>query len=541
MWNPLLRQKPVYLSIAALLLVALGSTLFRIHLHGESSLPTGDSAWQVSILHEIEVVEPGGTIRISPPYDTRYARLYSQALAYPGLRQIRSKTDRREREIVLTARNPGHYQVESTFSIQVSSVGLSTPKPVAPTEQNRQVWMSSEDGITVNSPVTDRIIAAISQKTPEAAGLIEQIYNYVSTQVRINSSATSDSDAALKSHSATALGSIRALIALLRSAHLPARMVSGIDLHESPQKQPLVWAEVFDGNRWVSLDSVNGYYDHLPPYYVPVRKGDHTLATGHDARISGTTIKITTTRADASLLQSDSRKITEIFSLNRLAPVSRETLAVLLLLPLGVLSTEIVRQFAGIRTYGTFTPTLLALAITHVAWTTAIIVIALVTAIGFTFRASMPDLNLQRTPRLAIVFTLVALSMSLVVSGFSYFDPALDSSVVLLPAVILTMMVDRIYTVYDERGARIALQRLLWTIMTSFIALLVLLQTHWGAWLVSYPEMHAATLAAIILIGLYDGPRLKDLPYFHWIREPARKIRNRLTDGAQSGQSGDSM
>ena len=73
------------------------------------------------------------------------------------------------------------------------------------------------------------------------------------------------------------------------------------------------------------------------------------------------------------------------------------------------------------------------------------------------------------------------------------------------------------------------------------ISVYVLLQTHWGTWLVSYPEMHAATLAIVIMIGLYHGPKLRDLPSFAWLKEPARTLRDRKTDKHQPGQSGDSM
>ena len=138
------------------------------------------------------------------------------------------------------------------------------------------------------------------------------------------------------------------------------------------------------------------------------------------------------------------------------------------------------------------------------------------------------------------MFTLVALSMSFVVSGINYFDPATDSTVTLLPMLILTMLVDRIYSVYDERGLCSAVVRLFWTVVTAVVAMLVLLQAHWGTWFVSYPETHAITLALIIMIGLYHGPRLKDLAAFRWLREPARQLRDRKTDTDQAGQSGDS-
>ena len=254
--------------------------------------------------------------------------------------------------------------------------------------------------------------------------------------------------------------------------------------------------------------------------------------------------KIDTTQAPADLSSSDGRGLVEVLDLNRLSPANREHLGILLLLPLGVLATEIMRQIMGIRTYGTFTPTLIALAIVHVDWLTATIIFMLVTVIGIVIRSYLPNLNLQRTPRLAIVFTLVSVSMSLVVSGFMYYDPGMDGFVVLLPVVILTMLVDRIYTIADTYGMRTAMIRLFWTVVSAFVSLIVLLQADWGIRLVSYPELHAATLAVIILIGLYKGPKLSSVPALSWLHEPETKTKKtrkpaRKTD--QSGQSSDSV
>ena len=296
---------------------------------------------------------------------------------------------------------------------------------------------------------------------------------------------------------------------------------------------------MYIGDEWRSFDPVHGYLNELPIFYIPMRKGDDKQIRTENAAISSSVSVVRALPTYDGLLSSDTRKLTDILDLTRLTLPSREMLSILLLMPLGVLASELLRQFAGIRTYGTFTPTLLALAVTHVDWPTAVIVLALVTIIGVAIRAAMPGLNLQRTPRLAIVFILVAMSMSLVVSGISYFDPAIDSTVTLLPLVILTMLVDRIYTVYDERGVQSALTRLVWTVIAAMVSLYILLQSHWGTFLVSYPEVHAVTLAAILLIGLYRGPKLSDAPAFRWLREPAREVRGRKTDIGQSEQSGD--
>ena len=199
-----------------------------------------------------------------------------------------------------------------------------------------------------------------------------------------------------------------------------------------------------------------------------------------------------------------------------------------------------MRQLMGIRTYGTFTPSLMALAVVHVDRTTAIIVFLLVTIIGITIRSYLPNLNLQRTARLAMVFTLVSISMAIVMSGFIYFDPGVDSIVVLLPVVVLTMLVDRIYTIADQRGMRTALIRLFWTVVAAFVSLFILLQADWSIWLVAYPEIHAVTLAVIIIIGLYQGPKLSEVPALSWLHEPESRVARSTDKRRQRGQSGDS-
>ena len=533
--------RSAYVALALLLVFFVAAVSLRLLLKDESGLPGGDSAWQISINHEVEALDNGAEIFISPPWDTSHARLYSQALSHPGLRQKRTSSDQKSRDIVLSAPKQGYFTVEATFSLHVSALAFAEPKRAAPTEQDRSLFLSSSTGISVATPNTLKIVDEISREITDPEAMIEALFNYVSSHIRIDENAGSDSEIAFDITWATALGSTRALVALLRTAHLPARMVTGVNLQATAEQQPFYWAEVYNGQNWIPLDPVHGHLAILPEFYIPLRKGGSELIRTNEANVSDIEWKITLLPPQQALFNTESGKLTDILDLNRLSPSSREILAVLLLMPLGALATVVLRQVSGVRTYGTFTPTLLALAMTHVDSRMAMIVLLLVTTIGIAIRSTMPNLNLQRAPRLAIVFTLVALSMAVVVSGIKYFDPRIESSVVLLPTVILTMLVDRIYTVYDESGIRITLVRLFWTIVSAAVSLVILIQSHWGIWLVSYPEVHAITIAAIVLVGLYNGPKLMNLPGFAWLQEPPRNKRSRKSDKRQSSQSGESV
>ena len=524
-----------------LMIFTLLAVSARIWIQQSDEFPSGDSAWSIHISNQVEALDRGATISISPPWDTRHARLFAQSISHTGLRQKRVKSDLNKRDIVLVAPRAGIYVTEVEYSVHVSSLARSEPKKSKLSENNRSQWLSGSTGVQINTPVTTKIVDRLSEASTSSEELIDKLFGHVSNNIRIDHRAGSESELALTKKRATALGSSSALVALLRTAHLPARIVTGVNLQATAAEQPYYWVEVYDAETWVPLDPVQGYLRQLPAYYIPLRKGDSVLDIPDRANIQSTVWRIDSTHAPATLLTSDEKKLTDILDLDRLSPASRENLGVLLLLPLGVLATEIMRQLIGVRTYGTFTPTLLALAVIHVDRTTAIIIFLLVTIIGISIRSYLPNLNLQRTPLLAIVFTLVAISMALVVSAFMYFDPGMDGIIVLLPVVVLTMLVDRIYSIADQRGMRTAMIRLFWTVVCSFIALLVLLQADWSLWLVSYPELHAITLAIVIAIGMYQGPKLSQLPALSWLREPDLRKTRKTDKDAQSEQSGSNL
>lgn len=532
--------KAAYATIIFLLLFALIFTSLRSNMRSEDTLPPGDSAWSITIKHHIETQDNNVIIAIAPPWETQHSRVYSQTLTHHGLRIRRLESKKKNRDIVLTAAKPGKYTIESSFKIYVSTLPLSDPKKAVITETNRAKWLSSDDDIIINSKATSKVIEKLISDNQDINTTIKNLFNYVSNTIRIDSTATSNSEKALTNKRANNLGITRALTALLRSAHLPARVVTGLDL-QSFTPEPHYWTEVYDGERWLPLDPVKGYFVETPIFYIPMRKGGDQLINSENATVTSSYWSIELLPSYEGMLSSKTREFTDIFDLTRLSPTTREILSALLLLPLGVLITELIRQFAGIRTFGTFTPTLLALAFTHVYWMTATIVLFLVTVIGLTVRSAIPKLNLARTPRLAIVFILVAICMTFVLSGINFFDPDVDNAISLLPIVILTMLIDRIYTVYDEQGIHPTVIRLFWTIISAFASAVVLLQSHWGTWLLAYPELHAITLAVIIMVGLYSGPVLCDLPACKWLREPPRKLRNRKADKRQCGQAGESI
>ena len=176
------------------------------------------------------------------------------------------------------------------------------------------------------------------------------------------------------------------------------------------------------------------------------------------------------------------------------------------------------------RTFGTFTPTLLALAFffNH-DWQAGLVVVVAILILALTSRRLLDSLKLLLVPRLGIILTLVVLLMVFSVSVLHHLSRTPTGEVVLLPMVILTMLVERFFITSEEDNVRFALQLLA---TTAILALIVYWLLHWetvGNGLLEFPELHCFTIVALILIGRYTGYRWSELFRFRDLAGPGQE------------------
>ncbi len=317
-------------------------------------------------------------------------------------------------------------------------------------------------------------------------------------------------------------GRARTLVTLARAAGLPARLVAGVVLTETPSARTHVWVEIHLSDGWYAYDLEYGHIGEVPSNYMPMRRNGERIET-IDTGESVSRIDIARERAPAGFGTGAPTPAADIFDFTRLSWEARRVIGLLLLLPLGALVTVVVRRIVGVRTYGTFTPTLLALAATLVDLKIGAAMAGAVLVVGLGGRALVADDPLSRTARLAVVFTVIAVAMALGISAMAHFDLDTSSVVALLPLVILTYLVDRFYAVADESGLRAALIRLWWTFATAAAVFPVLLREDWGQFLLRYPELHFISVAAIIVFGGWRGPTLAGRSELRWMKEATAK------------------
>jgi transglutaminase-like putative cysteine protease len=519
-----------WLVISLVIITILGAAVRKLTTSDDDT-PTGDTVWLVNVRADFVATEAKAMILLSPPFDTRYSRNFGRNLLHPGQRIRKASGNLKQtRDIGIQAREPGDHYLDADFLLHISPVPRWPTEKTTLTAQEREVYFQSTDKIQADDAYITSTLQVISRGHYDEAMLVKRIFDFVHTKISpVKRSRNPDAVSTIKTGRGTALARANAMTALSRAAKVPARLVTGFVLQKPYTYDPHHWVELYVNDAWRPYDPVYGYENELPSSYVAFKKnGDSIITVPTDSPVTALNVQYEVSQQDlsSSLLKPRAKNFSDVTDLTRL-PLSTQTmLATLFLLPLGALFTTFCRNVIGIRTYGTFTPTLLALAATFTDWITATMIFSVVAVLGVGGRSLLPDSHLGRVPRLSVVFTLVAIAMALGVSILEYFrlNPA-AGGVVLLPIVILTGLVDRFYTVADENGLRNALIRLAWTGVVGLGCLVILNQESLGYLLLAYPELHLGTVAAIILLGLYRGKKLMDFTHVTWLMEtkPAKK------------------
>jgi hypothetical protein len=87
-------------------------------------------------------------------------------------------------------------------------------------------------------------------------------------------------------------------------------------------------------------------------------------------------------------------------------------------------------------------------------------------------------------------------------------------SVALFPMVILTMTIERMSIVWEERGASEALQQGLGSLIVAALAYLIMTIKYVEHLAFVFPELLLVLLAGTLLMGRYYGYRLPELRRF---------------------------
>ena len=500
-----------------IILIVIGSLCIvgRIRVLGRSGLTHGDSVWRLTYDISFPAVRRGKTY-IAIPSNTTHSRVFREAFSHEGIWMdiLRSKrTIEREVSVVPVA---GYERGRFVGEFDIHIKGDSKPKGPMPKEElsaeDRAHYLRNEKGIQVSSREVWDVINQLKQEQITKTEMLERIFDYCSEKIAHGSQeASSDAVSTLQEGAGNSLGCARTMIALCRVAKIPARLVVGFILEDSPEARTHYWVEVFFKKSWLAYDPENGYSAELPATFLCVRRDCTEVLKTSDAVSYQARYSIRRLLSSPPLAASEDKRPWGIADLTRLPASMQGIIALILLLPIGALITAVFRNIIGVRTFGTFTPSLIALSFVQADWRTGTAVFFAVLSIGIFVRFLVNKLKLLMVARLSIILTLVVLCMTMAVSTLDYFGLTPSASAVLLPMVILTMMVERFIITSEEDGYPEAFRILAGTLAVATCCFFILRVEEIGRLVLTFPEVQLLNVAVLLLIGRYSGYRLSEL------------------------------
>ncbi len=307
-------------------------------------------------------------------------------------------------------------------------------------------------------------------------------------------------------------------VQLLQLAGIPARAVNGIALApERRNAQFHRWIEYHAGGRWRTLH-VRNVVEQPGQVFLPWWRGTSPLAEvsgGKNLRHTiGTSRSYEYAMRAAVAQQRELEKRFVEFSLFGLPLQAQSLFRTILVIPVGILLLVVLRNIVGVKTFGTFMPVLIALSFraTGVVW--GVVFLSIVVGLGLAVRFYLEQLKLLLVPRLAAIVIVVILLLATltVISHHLGFDRGL--SIGLFPIVILTMTIERMTLVWEERGAAEAFQQAAGSIFVGALCYLLMNVRVVEHLAFVFPELLLIVLAATLLLGRYTGYRLTELRRF---------------------------
>jgi len=304
----------------------------------------------------------------------------------------------------------------------------------------------------------------------------------------------------------------------LAGAQIPARIAHGIQLRNQAgpvQSQQLL--EVHDGVQWLYFDPKT-LEQGLPPDFLIWWRGDTSVASLEGGDNLDVTLAVQQNLLASMVVAERRAELTGShaidFSLFALPIATQAVYAVLMMIPIGALVIMLLRNFIGVKTFGTFMPVLVALAFRETQLLWGLVLFAMIVSLGLAIRFYLEKLRLLLVPRLTTVLTVVVLLMA----GISVLSQKLELqpglSIALFPMVILSMTIERMSIVWEERGASEALQEGIGSLLVAAVAYIVMGIVWLEHIIFVFPELLLLVISMSLLAGRYTGYRLLELRRF---------------------------
>lgn len=188
-----------------------------------------------------------------------------------------------------------------------------------------------------------------------------------------------------------------------------------------------------------------------------------------------------------------------------------ETIKLILMLPIIATFIAFLRQVVGIKAFGIYTPLLVTFAFLATnGLRYGIVIFLTVILVGMLMRFTLKPFRLLYLPRVAILITVVAISILLMLAiGGSLRRTGL-ASVSIFPILIMITLVEKFIAVQIEKGDRAAIILATETLVISILGFYLASWETLIHFITFYPWIILITIPANLLLGKWTGLRLSE-------------------------------
>lgn len=505
-----------HLYVLAFILAAAGLGLFlykALVLNFPLSPGVESYTWNVEAKITFDAGKEPIKVTLFTPRTTRRYAVTNEAFVSRGYGLITSIEDP-NRQATWSIRQASGLQ---TLYYRAEVVRVNTREPINPIQPPT---IDNPGFVGADLPAAQALVDRIRRRSADNETMAAELLK------RLNEAHPQDNVAILMGKQTSPGAKMELAARILALAGVPARVVHGIALKEQKEKLPLVhWLEIYNKKWWQAIDPITGA-PGIPDNYLAWWRGPLPMVKLSGANDLHVTLSVTreleAAIATATVKGHIKKPLLLKLSLLSLPIHSQQVYRILLMVPVGGFLLVILRNVIGISTFGTFMPVLIALAFRETQLIWGIVFFSSLVAAGLTIRFYLDRLKLLLVPRLAAGLIVVVILIALMSLLTNRLGIERGLSVALFPMVILTMTIERMSIVWEERGPLEAIKQGLGSLLAAALAYMVMHNREVQHLFFVFPELLLVLLAETLLLGRYSGYRLLELLRFKVLLKEGR-------------------
>ncbi len=193
--------------------------------------------------------------------------------------------------------------------------------------------------------------------------------------------------------------------------------------------------------------------------------------------------------------------------------VSSQTVTLLLMLPLIATILAFFKQVIGITTFGLYTPSIIALSFLALGWKIGLLLLLFILVSGYATRECMKRWRLLYIPKVAIILTVVSLTVLLLLGIGASLGITLSGDTIFV-LLIMSTMTESFLTVKAEEGWKAAVLGIGETVLAALVCVFIVQLSFLQSLILAYPEFILITLFINVFLGRWTGLRV--IEYFRF-------------------------